>query len=60
VKVHAFTPSTREAEADESLFRPALSSDQVPGQLGLHRETLSWKNKQTKQQQQKPKQTIKL
>ena len=28
--------------------RPAYSTEQVPGQSGLHRETLSWKTK-TKQ-----------
>jgi hypothetical protein len=45
---HAFNPSTREAEADGSLSsRPAWSTKWVPGQPGLHRETLSWKTKQT-------------
>ena len=47
--VHTFNPSTREAEAGEFLSsRPAWSTKWVPGQPGLHRETLSRKNK-TKQ-----------
>jgi hypothetical protein len=46
---HAFNPSTREAEAGGFLsLRPAWSTEWVPGQPGLHRETLSRKNK-TKQ-----------
>jgi hypothetical protein len=44
VVVHAFNPSTREAEAGGFLSsRPAWSTKWVPGQPGLHRETLSWK-----------------
>jgi hypothetical protein len=36
-----FNPSTWEAEADRSLgLRPTWSSEQVPGQPGLHREIL--------------------
>ncbi|XP_052582302.1 uncharacterized protein LOC128102520 [Peromyscus californicus insignis] len=48
--MHAFSPGTQEAEAGGSLsLRPAYrSSEQIPGQQGLHRETLSQKNKQTK------------
>jgi hypothetical protein len=47
---HAFNPSTREAEAGGILSsRPACSIEWVPGQPGLYRETLSRKNKQTKQ-----------
>jgi hypothetical protein len=47
--VHAFNPSTWEAEADRFLSsRPAWSTKRVPGQPGLYRETLSRKNKQTK------------
>ena len=38
--VHAFNPSTLEAEASGSL-RPAWSTEWVPGQSRLHRETLS-------------------
>jgi hypothetical protein len=39
-------PSTKEAEVGRSLSsRPAWSTEWVPGQLGLHRETLSWKKK---------------
>jgi hypothetical protein len=46
VVAHAFNPSTWEAEAGESLSsRPAWSTEGVPGQSGLHRETLSQKNK---------------
>jgi hypothetical protein len=42
VVVHAFNPSTWEAEAGEFLSsRPAWSTEWVPGQPGLHRETLS-------------------
>ena len=40
---------TWEAEAGGFLsLRPAWSTKQVPGQPGLHRETLSWKTKQIK------------
>jgi hypothetical protein len=40
--VHVFNPSTQEAEAAGSpSSRPAWSTDQVPGQIGLNRETLS-------------------
>jgi hypothetical protein len=65
---HAFNPSTWEAEAGRFLSsRPAWSTEWVPGQPGLHRETLPRKpnqpNKQTnkqnktrKQQQQKESQ----
>jgi hypothetical protein len=46
VVVHAFNPSTREAEAGRFLSsRPASSTKWVPGLPGLHRETLSQKNK---------------
>jgi hypothetical protein len=44
--MYAFNPSTWEAEAGEFLSsRPAWSTECVPGQPGLHRETLSQKNK---------------
>jgi hypothetical protein len=45
---YAFNPSTWEAEAGGFLSsRPAWSAERVPGQPGLHRETLSQKtNKQ--------------
>jgi hypothetical protein len=47
VVAHAFNPSTWEAEAGGSLSsRPAWSTEWVPGQPGLHRETLSWKTNQ--------------
>jgi hypothetical protein len=43
---HAFNPSTWEAEAGGFLSsRPAWSIEWVSGQPGIHRETLSWKNK---------------
>jgi hypothetical protein len=46
VVAHAFNPSTQEAEASGFLIlRPAWSTEQVPGQPELHRETLSWKTK---------------
>jgi len=41
-------PSTQEAEAGRSVsLRPAWSTEQVPGQPGIHRETLSWKKGRT-------------
>jgi hypothetical protein len=46
VMAHAFNPSTQEAEAGGFLSsRPAWSTERVPGQPELHRETLSWKKK---------------
>jgi hypothetical protein len=55
VVAHAFNPSTWEAEAGGFLSsRPAWSTERVPGQPGLHRETLSRKtNKQTNKQTKK-------
>jgi hypothetical protein len=48
---HAFNPSTWEAEAGEFLsLRAAWSTEWVPGQPGLHKETLSQKSKKTKKQ----------
>ena len=48
--VHTFNLSTRETEAGGSLsLRPAWSTEQFPGQPGLHREMLS----QTKTNKQK-------
>jgi hypothetical protein len=45
----AFNPSTWEAEAGRFLSsRPAWSTVGVPGQPGLHRETLSQKSKYKK------------
>jgi hypothetical protein len=45
----AFNPRTREAEAGRFLSsRPAWSTERVPGQPGLHRETLSQKTKKKK------------
>jgi hypothetical protein len=43
---HAFNPSTQEAEAGRYV-RPAWSTEQVPGQPGLHRENLSHKPNNT-------------
>jgi hypothetical protein len=43
VVVHTFNPSTQEAEAVS--LRPAWSTEQVPEQPELHRETFSWKKK---------------
>jgi hypothetical protein len=56
---HAFNPSTWEAEAGKFLIsRPAWSTEWVPGQPELHRETLSEKTKnktkQNKNQYQHP------
>jgi hypothetical protein len=49
---HAFNPSTQEAEAGGFLSsRPAWSTEKVPGQPGLYRETLSRK---TNKQKTKP------
>jgi hypothetical protein len=48
---NAFNPSTHEAEAGRPLIsRSDYSTEQVPGQPGLRRESLSWKpnNIQTK------------
>ena len=49
VVAHAFNLSTWEAEAGRFLsFRPAWSTEWVPGQPGLYRETLSRKPNQKK------------
>jgi hypothetical protein len=51
VVAHTFDPSTWEAEAGGFLSsRPAWSTEWVPGQPGLYRETLSQTNKQTNKQ----------
>jgi hypothetical protein len=48
---HTFNPSTWEAEAGGFLSsRPAWSTEWVPGQPGLYRETLSRKTKQKQKQ----------
>ena len=53
---HAFNPSTLEAEAGGFLSsRPAWSTEYVPGQAGLHRETLSRKTKNKTKQNKKVK-----
>jgi hypothetical protein len=47
--VHAFNPSTQEAEAGGFLSsRPSWSTKWVPGQPGLYRETLFRKTKKKK------------
>jgi hypothetical protein len=49
VVVHTFDPSTQEAESGGfPSSRPAWSTEWVPGQPGLHRETLSRKTKKKK------------
>jgi hypothetical protein len=54
-----FNPSTWEAEAGEFLSsRPAWSTEGVPGQPGLHRETLSRKTKKQKKQNKKTKKPL--
>ena len=51
--MHAFNPKTQKAEAGGSLsLKPAWFTEGVPGQPGLHRETLSQK-KNKKQKQKK-------
>jgi hypothetical protein len=57
VVVHTFNPSTWKAEAGRFLSsRPAWSTNWVPGQPGLYRETLSQnKTKQNKTKQNKTK-----
>jgi hypothetical protein len=57
VVAHAFNPSTWEAEAGGFLSsRPAWSTERVPGQPGLHRETLS--RKTNNNNNKKKKETI--
>jgi hypothetical protein len=47
---HTFNPRTWEAEAGRFLSsRPAWSTEGVPGEPGLHKETLSQKQNKTKQ-----------
>ena len=41
VGVHVFNPGTREAEAGSLSLRPTWSIEQVPGQPGRLKETLS-------------------
>jgi hypothetical protein len=46
ILTQVFSPSTWKAEASGSMhLRPAWSTEWVPGQPGLQRETLSWKTK---------------
>jgi hypothetical protein len=54
VVAHTFNCSTREAEAGGFLsLRLAWSTKGVPGQPGLHRETLPQKTKKKKKQKKK-------
>jgi hypothetical protein len=56
VVAHTFNPKTWEAEAGGFLsWRPPWSTKCVPGQPGLHRETLSQKQKQKQTNKQKTK-----
>jgi hypothetical protein len=56
VVARTFSPSTREAEAGGFLSsKPSWSTKWVPAQPGLHRETLSQKNKKKQQQKKNPK-----
>jgi major histocompatibility complex class I len=49
VVAHTFNPSTQEAEAGRFLSsRPAWSTESVPEQPELHRETLSQNNNNKK------------
>jgi hypothetical protein len=58
VVAHAFYPSTWEAEAGGFLSsRPAWATEWVPGQPGLHRETLSQKTK-NKNKEIEPSQAV--
>jgi hypothetical protein len=60
VVVLAFNPSTWEADTGGFLSsRPAWSTECVPGQQGLYRETLSQKTKNKTKQKQKSRQTNK-
>jgi hypothetical protein len=54
VVAHAFNPSTPEAEAGGFLSsRPVWSTEWVPGQPGLHRETLSQKKKRERERERR-------
>jgi hypothetical protein len=51
---HTFNPSPQEAEAGRSLsLRLAWSIDRIPGQPGLHRETLPQKRKRAREMAQR-------
>jgi hypothetical protein len=61
VVVHAFNPSTWEAETGGFLSsRPVWSIERVPGQPGLHGETLSQKTKKRKKKIERRKKKKKL
>jgi hypothetical protein len=58
---HTFNPSTCEAEAGGFLSsRSAWSTEGVPEQPGLHRETLSGKTKKRKKERERRKREILL
>ena len=53
---HDFNPSTLESEAGRSLnSKPALSTEQVPGQSWLHKQTLSRKKQNNKSEKEEGK-----
>ena len=57
VTVHAFIVNTQDAGAGVYLsLRPAWSTENVPGKLEIHKETLSPKIKPQKQKRKKRKQ----
>jgi hypothetical protein len=54
--VHTFNPSTLEAETEAGRFlssRPAWSTELVPGQPGLYRETLSQKREEKRREEKR-------
>jgi len=54
--VHTFNPSAQEAEAGRSMSSGLVwSTEQVPGQPGLHRETVSKHTKKKKRKEKKKK-----
>jgi hypothetical protein len=58
---HTFSPCALEAEAGGFLsLRPAWSTEWVPGQPGLHRETLSRKNKNNNKKKKTKKKSYKI
>ena len=56
VVAHAFNHRTWKAKAGQISVRSksAWSTEWIPGQPGLHRETLSWKNKQKEETLKSP------
>jgi hypothetical protein len=59
VVAHTFNPGSWEAETGRFLSsRPAWSTELVPGQPRVHRETLSRKQKQKRKKKEKKKKDI--